>query len=157
LPDYYSSTFTNIGKLSRDVTVYGPSFWCIQGIGAYEGPTDSDFDGETVWTLGGAVNNSTGVFMVFDETIRDLSNTASGYKSSVTMGLIVAFHEVLHLFGLDHPDGGVMADGSSNPDPNGIYLYEPNALKTANTRSDYLLPEHIQKVQKLENKQGYPH
>ena len=149
LPDKEPSTITNIGKLSRDVNVNKASFWCIQGIGAYEYTIDSDNDGEIAGILGCAVNNA-GVFMVFDETIRDDSNTSSGCKSSVTVGFLTTFHEVLHLFDLVHSDGGVMSVGARSGSEMAVLpdgTPEPHHSETANTRSDYLLPEHIKKVQ----------
>ena len=62
------------------------------------------------------------------------------------MQKINTVHEVLHLFDLTHADGGVMSIGNGESKlPDGSN--EPHNCLTSNTRSNYLLPGHIKKIQ----------
>ncbi|MCL2347735.1 MAG: hypothetical protein FWC50_05670, partial [Planctomycetaceae bacterium] len=107
-----------VGGLSRDVNINNASFWCIQGVGAYEARAGKNGDGngdDWDWgdprkmgnrpLLGNATHGSM-VFLIFQETIRDFSESGlddSGVKkcrrTAEEINQIGTFHEVLHFFG----------------------------------------------------------
>jgi hypothetical protein len=132
---------------SRDVTVNNAQFWCIHLVSAYESIVAEDGDGEYTRTYG-IVSTSQPVVILFDETIRDLANSPAknDYKPLNTLKQINVMHEVLHLLGLRHADGGVMATGSSNTLP-GTIDFEPHNFRITNTRAESLLEEQIKKIQ----------
>lgn len=141
-----NSSAIAISNPSRDVNVNDAAFWCVHAIGAYEYTIGADGDGETSYTYGTATTDGSTIITIYNETIRDGAVYFSAINhNQAMMTKINVFHETLHRFGLDHPDGGVMATGNSNNLPNGNP--EPHSSTTANTRSTYLLTEHIQKVQ----------
>ena len=112
LPDNSIAAHEAIGIPSRDVNVNNTSFWCIQGIGAYDhiSKNDNDFYPGVGWLGSAAV--SAGVFLMYNETIRDACNTVSDITRTVSeIQQVVALHEILHLFGFIHnpnTDGEVM-------------------------------------------------
>jgi hypothetical protein len=78
LSEWSNATFNNVADQSKDIETNNAEFWCLQGIGAYEpdqntSPAqDRSADYKITGVCGGAVSNNTGVFMIFQETIRDV-------------------------------------------------------------------------------------
>jgi hypothetical protein len=71
---------TTVGNPSRDVTVNNASFWCIQGVGAYEDTENADWDWNTSAEIGdeptrGVAKPNAGIFLVFQEAIRDYAKS----------------------------------------------------------------------------------
>jgi len=134
---------TDISNHSRDVVMYNnPEFWCIHGIGAYEDVKALTYDPPSKegvnWCLGKAVQNGKGIFIIFNETIRDKVSTDSSVKRSISdTRQLTALHEILHLFGFaDGPaDGQIMTTD---------WLYADSLVSTYITFSD----TQIQKIQK---------
>ena len=119
LPAWTNSAFTDISTLSRDVDINGPTFWCIHRVGAYEANIAGTWDGINIegldgWIFAGAAVG-TGIFLIFNETIRDIVSTRSDVKRTVLeMQILAVLHEILHLFGfLDYGASGydALADG----------------------------------------------
>jgi hypothetical protein len=69
-----------IGLPSRDVNINDNSFWCIQGVGAYEEWINSDWDWNTSAVIGdeptrGVAKSEIGIFLIYQEAIRDFSKS----------------------------------------------------------------------------------
>jgi hypothetical protein len=139
------TSLTNYSQSSRDVTVNDATFWCIHVVSAYESVVTKDGDGESSLGYGIVPMNGSPIVFLYDEAIREASNVSVN-KNITKLRQINLFHEVVHLFGLRHEDGGVMATGNSNKLP-GTNTYETHNFETTNTRSEYLLIEQIKKVQ----------
>ena len=120
---FATDEYTTISEQCRDVVMPNePTFWCVHGIGAYKEREDRSWDGtnapgcddvpgDDAWVLGGALQNGTGIFLIFNETIRDAVSTDARVKRSLEdTHQLVTLHEVLHLFGFadDDPAGGVI-------------------------------------------------
>jgi len=101
----------DISTPSRDVDYNNSSFWCIHGIGAYEANTGDTWDGNSVAGednyICGVTFTGSGVFLIFNETIRDIVSTKATTKDGKTIQRtvseiqqLVVLHEVLHMFGL---------------------------------------------------------
>jgi hypothetical protein len=145
----YSNHAVPIGNASRDVIVNDVSFWCIQGVGAYEADTNWDWDWNPPATkeepIQGVAKAQNGIFLLFQEAIRDyaksgwrdayigpLPQTSSNWynldyhtieecrRSASEINQIATFHEVLHFFGF--------GDKKTNKEqllPDNSNLYDP--------------------------------
>lgn len=105
-----------INEPCRSVRNPGKNFWCIHAIGAYEDQTNKSHD-PGLGVIGRALRVATaspvvqrGIFLVFNETIRDFVSTKlvneRGKDREVKRDVpefqqLVVLHEVLHLFGFE--------------------------------------------------------
>lgn len=103
------------GNSIRDVQSKD-DFWVVQVVGAYEGPTEQDYDNEESSTLGySPLENADGPLLIYLETIRDLAENSEAPNKVPEATLIrrVVLHESLHHFNLLHdmdPAGGGIGD-----------------------------------------------
>ena len=133
-----SSEGQRISATCRDVNALSETFWVLHAIGAYEAMSDRDPTNNTPpvgGTRGG--NSGNGVFMIYNETIRDFVATCGVTTITEAEGRKgTALHEALHSFDVTHADGGVMDSK----------YYRVSENITWQT----LLPIHIQKIQKTD-------
>ena len=109
----------SIGNESRDVNINEEAFWCVQAVGGYESEIASDGDSnEENYKYGGATNNNTAMFLVFNEAIRDrIQRNGNGFvaaaRNETEFRQLVAYHEALHMFGFadNITDGPIMVSG----------------------------------------------
>jgi len=87
-----------------------PSYWMIYTLSEYQGPTDSDNDPNDEGVVFGIANGiGLGAYGmgVFKESLRDFQANTN-HNANCSEPATVA-HEVGHIMGGQHPDGGLMA------------------------------------------------
>lgn len=93
----------------RDAT-----FWTVYLLGAYQYTTSQDFDPDPKGhrfeqkEVSGASDTEDVGAAIFKETIAD-KNRALNPRGITCIEALISAHEIGHLFGGDHPDGGIMA------------------------------------------------
>ena len=137
------ATIVCIGTPSRDVVVNTVSFWSAQGVGAFDADPGWENDKAGDHGCSGIVRGN--VFLIFNETMRDIVNTNPSVQRTVPeLQQLVAFHEVLHLFGLvDHSNPNNLADGPimtsdwhTSPNLNGYTTLNEHQIRKIQNR-DY--------------------
>jgi hypothetical protein len=113
------SEIRGIGNQTRDLPVTDLGFMCGQGIGGYEPYQHESNDTHIVGNVTGFANKgytypNPNVFMLFQETIRDIVSTDNTIKrTELEINQLVTFHEFLHWYGfVDTLVANVPIDGS---------------------------------------------